>query len=106
MPMLDFPKIETYSRTFCGLIPITDKLLMLILNLEKVQISICKQKQFFKSLLKFFGSLDQVTKYFQFWRSNGPDLNTYKTTYSNKFSITSITINNLLVPLSEFLKAT
>ena len=20
MPMLDFPKIETYSRTFCGLI--------------------------------------------------------------------------------------
>ena len=43
MPILDFPKVQTYAQSFRVSVAIADKLMMLILDLEKVQISRSKQ---------------------------------------------------------------
>ena len=60
MPILDFPKVEKPThRSFHVSVAITDKLLMLILDLEKVQISRSKQQQFSQLFLDLFGSPDQ-----------------------------------------------
>ena len=60
MLILDFPKVQTYSLIRVS-VAITDKLLMSILDLEKIQISRSKQQQFLQLSLDLFGSPDQVT---------------------------------------------
>ena len=60
MLILDFPKVQTYSPIRVS-VAITDKLLMSILDLEKIQIFRSKQQQFLQLSLDLFGSPDQVT---------------------------------------------
>ena len=83
---------------------------MLILDLEKVQISRSKQQQFLQLFLDLFGSPDQVTnKLLIPILTCQTDLNTYNkyvTTSFRPFRVPNITINKLLILLSEFLKAT
>ena len=84
---------------------------MLILDLEKIQISRSKEQQFLQLFLDLFGSPDQVTNKLLIriltcqW--NGSEY--IQKIHDNKFRpfcVLNITINKLLILLSEFLKTT
>ena len=95
---------------FCVLIAITDKSLVFILDLEKVQISISKQYQFLQLFLDLFGSPDQVTNKLLIpiltcqW--NGSEYIQKYITSFQPFCVPNITNNKLSILLSEILKAT
>ena len=55
MPILDFPKVQTYSRIFSCISSKQQQFSDLSNNISR-----SKQQQFLQLFLDFFGSLDQV----------------------------------------------